>query len=276
MVMLQLYKFGNSICTQKVFIVLAEKKLPYEPINVDLFKNEQYKPEYLRLNPKGVVPTLIHDGNVVVESTLICEYLDAVFPETRLVPVDPLQQSKMRLWSKVVDEALFAATRELSFSAMFREKLRIMTPEQREIRFNNVGDPDRRARYVSCFDDGVDSPYVLQGIAAFEKAFKGMEADLSTGGPWLIGEQVTLADINLMPFVARLAYLNLLDIWTAKRPNVSAWWQRVQIYPSFEAQIRANVTDLEMEEMQTSGQRIASRVEARRREYLQNFRVLAA
>jgi len=273
--MLQLYKFGNSICTQKVFIVLTEKKLTYEPINVDLFKNEQYKPEYLKLNHKGVVPTLVHDGHVVVESTLICEYLDAVFPQVRLVPLDPFQQTRMRLWSKAVDEALFAATRELSFSAMFREKLKNMTPEQRETRFNNVGDPDRRARYVSCYDNGVDSPYVLQGIAAFEKAFRDMEAELSAGSPWLLGDAVTLADINLMPFVARLAYLNLLDVWLKKRPHVQAWWKRVQSYPSFESQIRAHVTDFEMEEMHASGQKIASHVEARRKEYLRNFRIPA-
>jgi glutathione S-transferase len=74
--MLKLYKYGNSICTQKVFVLLDAKKIDYEPINVDLFKNEQYNPAYLKLNPKGVVPTLIHDGNVVVESTLICEYID--------------------------------------------------------------------------------------------------------------------------------------------------------------------------------------------------------
>jgi glutathione S-transferase len=271
--MLQLYKFGNSICTQKVFITLAEKNIPYDPINVDLFKNEQYKPDYLKLNPKGVVPTLIHDGNVIVESTLICEYLDEVFPSPRLIPESPLQQTRMRLWSKSVDEVLFAATRELSFSAMFREKLKNMTEEQRETRFKNVGDPDRRARYVSCFELGIDSPYVLQGIAAFEKAFKTMETELSSGGPWLLGSELSLADINLMPFVARLEYLTLLDIWIENRPHVGKWWRRVESYPSFKSQIAAHITEAEMSEMRTSGARIAQRVEARRQEYLIDFKM---
>jgi len=271
--MLQLYKFGNSICTQKVFITLAEKEIGYDPIHVDLFKNEQYKPEYLKLNPKGVVPTLIHDGNVVVESTLICEYLDQVFPKPRLVPEDPLQQTRMRLWSKLVDEALFAASRELSFSAMFREKLKNMTEEQRQVRFKNIGDPDRRARYESCFELGVASPYVLQGIAAFEKAFKTMEKDLSHKGPWLLGETISLADINMMPFVARLAYLNLLDIWLEERPRSAAWWKRVETYPSFSSQIRANVSDAEMSEMRASGSRIYESVKGRRQEYLADFNI---
>jgi glutathione S-transferase len=272
--MLKLYKYGNSICTQKVFVLLDAKKIDYEPINVDLFKNEQYNPAYLKLNPKGVVPTLIHDGNVVVESTLICEYIDEVYPNPSFTPESPSQKSRMRLWSKMVDEALFAATREISFSAMFREKLKNMTAEQRETRFKNVGDPDRRARNVSCFEYGVESPYVLQGIAAFEKAFKTMEADLASEGPWLLGRDISLADINLMPFVARLACLNLLEVWLEERPHVADWWRRVEEYPSFKSQIRMHVTDTEMAEMQTSGAKIMPRVSARRQEYLNDFKII--
>ena len=122
--MLKVYSYFNSICTQKVFITLAEKSLPYTTSHVDLFKNEQFSPAYLKINPKGVVPALDHDGRVVTESTLICEYLDECFPAHPLVPHDPHARARMRLWSKAVDEQLFEATRELSFSAMFRERMR--------------------------------------------------------------------------------------------------------------------------------------------------------
>ena len=145
--MLTLYKYRNSICTQKVFITLAEKQIPYEPVEVNLFKNEQYNPDYLKINPKGVVPSLVHDGKVVIESTLICEYLDECFPRPALVPADPHLKTRMRLWSKAIDEGLFEATRELSFSAMFRERLRSMTEQRRQTRFRNVGDPERRAHF---------------------------------------------------------------------------------------------------------------------------------
>ena len=69
--MLKVYSFNNSICTQKVFITLAEKGLSYETQNVNLFANEQFTPEYLKINPKGVVPALDHDGQIVIESSLI-------------------------------------------------------------------------------------------------------------------------------------------------------------------------------------------------------------
>ena len=84
--MLKVYSYFNSICTQKVFITLAEKGIDYATQNVDLFRNEQFSPEYLKINPKGVVPALDHDGRVVIESSLICEYLDDCFPSPRLVP----------------------------------------------------------------------------------------------------------------------------------------------------------------------------------------------
>jgi len=271
--MLTLYRFGNSICTQKVMITLAEKGAPYETIHVDLFKNEQYSPAYLRINPKGVVPSLVDGGKVVIESTLICEYLDETIPAPPLSPRDAHARARMRLWSKAVDEGLFEATRELSFSAMFRDRMRSMTEEQRQVRFRNVGDPVKRARFLSCYAEGVESPYVYEGIAAFEKAFAKMEEDLAgppgaTGGPWLLGGALTLADIALMPFLARLDYLTLLPVWTADRPNVQAWWQRAQARPTFRGAIPEALSAKEIEEMRTSGAKIRARVAEKRAEYL--------
>src|SRR6201996_2386849 len=116
--MLKLFTAHNSICTQKVFLTLIEKGLPWTSEYIDLFNNEQYRPEYLKLNPKGVVPTLIHEGHAIIESTLICEYLDETFPQPSLVPASAYERAQMRRWSKHIDEGVFEATREISFSAM--------------------------------------------------------------------------------------------------------------------------------------------------------------
>ena len=265
--MLKVYSYINSICTQKVFITLAEKRLDYTTQNVDLFRNEQFSPQYLKINPKGVVPALDHDGRIVIESTLICEYLDDCFPAQRLVPQDPLLRARMRLWSKAVDEQLFEATRELSFSAMFRERMRTMTEEQRQGRYQNVGDPIKRARLISTYEEGVDSPYVFQGIGAFEMAFEKMEDDLKAEGPWLLGSRLTLADVNMMPFVARMAYLDLLDVWIAERPATREWLARVQCLPSFTASIPGKVPAADFDAMKKFGSAIRARVAERLLEY---------
>src|SRR5262244_1665813 len=181
--MITLYDFGNSVCCQKVRITLCQKGLTWKSVNVDLFRSEQYDPKYLKLNPKGVVPTLVHDGKPVIESTLICEYLDDTFPEPPLVPAEPWLRSRMRLWSKAVDEGLHEGVTEISFSAMFRERMRNMPGEIREARFRNIGDPRRRDRFKSTFELGVQSPFALYAVASYERAFEMLEAALAEGGP---------------------------------------------------------------------------------------------
>lgn len=274
--MLNLYLAKNSICTQKVLMTLHEKGLEWQPHWIDLFNNQQYDPAYLKLNPKGVVPTLVREADVVVESTLICEYLDQVYPEPALRPKDAGALARMRLWSKAIDEGIFEATRELSFSAMFRERMRGMSEEQRQTRFRNVGDPGRRARYISTYEEGVESPYVLQAIAAWEKLFKAMEAELADGRGWIVDGVYSLGDITLIPFVARLDYLKLLDVWTAGRPNVKAWFGRARALPSFASAIGDQLSATEVETMGKFGSVIAGRVAERRAEYLAEFGPKAA
>jgi ganglioside-induced differentiation-associated protein 1 len=258
-----LYDFGNSVCCQKVRITLRAKGLDWKAIPVDLFKAEQYSPEYRKLNPKGVVPTLVHDGKPVIESTLICEYIDQTFTQgPRLIPADPWLQARMRLWSKMVDDGLFEGVTELSFSAMFRERMRTMPEETRQKRFRNVGDPRRTDRFKSTYEHGVQSPFVVHAIAAYERAFKTLEGDLAEGGPWILGADPTLADINLMPLVARLDYLGLLDLWTGGRPRVQQWWKHAQAWPYFKTGLSDLISEAEFTEMRTHGPGIRDGVAA--------------
>ncbi|MGZ5841187.1 MAG: glutathione S-transferase family protein [Xanthobacteraceae bacterium] len=101
--MITLYHHGSSVCAAKVRLVLAEKSVPWDGIYVDILRGDQFDPGYVKLNPKAVVPTLVHDGKVIVESSVICEYLDEVFPAPSLKPAAPEQRAAMRLWTKAVD-----------------------------------------------------------------------------------------------------------------------------------------------------------------------------
>lgn len=259
--MIEFYQFGNSVCCQKVRITFSVKNLSWRPVEVDLFRNQQYSPEYLKLNPKGVVPTLIHDGRVITESTLICEYLDDVYPNPPLIPKDPFLRAKMRQWSKLVDEGLHEGISEISFSAMFRDRLKKSTPEERDVRFRNIGDPRRRDRFKSTYEHGVKSPFVLYAIAAYYKAFTLLESALSEGRPWIIDEAPTLADINLMPYIARLEFLGLLDVFTDERPAVREWWIRSKEWPAYIAGISDSMKAHELQEMGSHGPKIRQGIE---------------
>ena len=97
---LTLYHFNYSIYSQKIRMVLEEKNVSdWESKEVDLFNGGQFDPEYLKLNPKGVVPTLLHNECVMTESTLIIEYLKEIFAETPLKPADAAERAVMRLYS---------------------------------------------------------------------------------------------------------------------------------------------------------------------------------
>lgn len=268
--MLKLYRAGNSICTQKVLITLDEKDLTFDSHEINLFKNEQYSPDYLKLNPKGVVPTLNHDGKIIIESTLICDYIDAVFPDPPLIPDDPFLRAQLGLWSKAIDEGIFEATRELSFSAMFRERMKSMTEAQRQTRFRNVGDPERRARYISTYEEGVDSQYVLEAIADYEKLFKSMATALDRHD-WLLGNDFTLADIALAPYVARLDYLNLLDVWVRERPAIRDWFDRVSARPSFAVAVDMPLSETDKADMRQYGTEIEPQVREIRESYLTEY-----
>ena len=268
--MLTLYTFHNSICTQKVFITLAEKDLSYDEELVNLFAAEQYDPEYLKINPKGVVPTLVHKGRAIPESSLICEYIDETWPNNALIPDDPFLKSRMRQFSKLVDETIFEATRELSFSAMFRERMKTMPEDQRQARFTNVGDPNKRARLMSTFELGVDSPYVFQAIGNWEKAFKALDTSLGEfGGPWLLGRAFTLADINMIPYLWRIEYLDLIDIWLDHHPKAADWWERAKQRPTAIACIPERLGEDDLAAMKEHGGKLRDQVRAKRNEYLE-------
>ena len=103
--MLELYYFENSICSERVLMTLSEKQITdWVPRHVHLFKREQFDPEYLKLNPKAQVPTLVHDGEIIRESSLITDYLDDLYAESPLKPGKLVEINHMREWIKECDE----------------------------------------------------------------------------------------------------------------------------------------------------------------------------
>ena len=112
------------------------------------------------------------------------------------------------------------------------------------------------------------APYVFRAAGAYEIAFKAMEQKLADGSDWLVHDMFGLAEINLAPFVARLEYLTLLDLWIDERPAVAAWWHRVKDRPSYRSEITESCTAEEVEEMQLAGAKIKPRIEDIRAEYL--------
>jgi glutathione S-transferase len=102
--MLELYHHGSPVYAAKVRMVLAEKDMAWTGHYIDLLKGEQFAPDYLKLNPKALVPTLVDGGSIIGESTVICEYLDHIHSGTPLRPAKAVETARMRNWTKFIDE----------------------------------------------------------------------------------------------------------------------------------------------------------------------------
>ena len=234
--MLELYHADTAVCAAKVRIALAEKKLDYHSRLLNLSAGEQFVPAYMALNPNAVVPTLVHDGAVLTESTVINEYLEDAFPDAPLRPADPVGRAKMRLWTKredTIHDAINTMTNVLIFGPILNAK----SPEERAKRYEKMPDPARRAKWKRLLEQGLAAADVDEALTRFARLFRDMEAALAKG-PWLTGDRFTLADVGFISFFYRLEMLRTDGIWRDHFPRVTDWFERCKGRPSFAAGVR--------------------------------------
>jgi len=91
--------YGSWFCpfTQRVWIALEERGLPYQYVEINPF---QKNPAFLAMNPKGLVPTIQYNGQPLYESMIICEFLEELYPDnqSKLLPADPYARAQVRVW----------------------------------------------------------------------------------------------------------------------------------------------------------------------------------
>ena len=258
--MLELYHHGSSACAAKVRMTLAEKNLDWTGHYIDILNGEQFTPEYRKINSKCVVPTLIDDGFIIPESTVICEYLDTKFPEIKLIPDDPAEAAKVRLWSKAIDEVLHPATRVVTYAASHRFQILALPEDEREAFINNPIEPARREAKRRAIYDGFDYPEATAALMTFVRHFDQMEEDLDGSG-WLVGDAYSFADAAMTIYVNRIDCLSMSGIWEGSRPRLEDWWTRVQDRPSFHPAIYEWLPDKLRDEMKTNGAKAWPQVE---------------
>lgn len=233
--MLKLFHADTAVCAAKVRLVLAEKEIPYESQLMVLLRGDQFDPAYLKLNPNGVVPTIIHDDRVVIESTVINEYLDDAFPDKPLRPADAYGRARIHLWTKRED-SIHDAINTMTWSTVFRDDLLKKPVEEQRARVEKLPDPARRTKYRLMLQDGIDAPIVFEALVRFARLFRDMEAALANG-PWLMGEKFSLADAGLLSFFYRLELLQMSRLWKDHYPKVTNWFERASARPTFKSAI---------------------------------------
>jgi glutathione S-transferase len=258
MATLTLYHNDMSVCAAKVRMLLAEKALKWDGIHLNLRAGDAHKPEYVKLNPNRVVPTLVHDGYPVIESNVICEYVEDVWPERPLRPADPRDRARMRLWMKQLDESIHAATGTVSTCIAFR--LQHLKRDPAELSAWIAGlEPARRERTKAAIELGTDSPFFAAAVRRLDKLTHNMDEALANG-VWLAGDAFSLADLVYASYMARFAQLGLDDM-VKERPRVLDWRERLFSRPSYKSEIEAwnNPKYLEIFDAQRDQARAAAR-----------------
>ena len=231
--MLELYHNTMSSCAQKVRVALAEKDLAWKSHHLDLRAGEQQQPDYLKLNPKGVVPTLIDGDLVIRESNVILEYLDDAYPNPPLLPADPFGRSQVRLWNQRLAEGHHdIATSTLSMGIAFRHQyLAKGEPECSEL-VEKVPDPVKRERRRDVIYYGIKAREFGLAVTMWLSLLNDMEVALARHD-WLVGEDYTIADAAFTPYLTRLDHLHVLG-FIADKPLLNNWYERIKARPSYQ------------------------------------------
>ncbi|MEE2662201.1 MAG: glutathione S-transferase family protein [Pseudomonadota bacterium] len=234
--MLALYHNSMSSCSQKIRLALAEKGLDWESRHLNLRAGDAQTPEYLRLNPKGVVPTLEHDGHIVPESSIILEYLEDAFPEHSLRPKDPHDLARVRLWAKRLDEGHHdLATSVLSSGVAFRHQFLSKGREKFEAQNEKVPDPVKRERRREVVLQGLDAQIFKTAIQMWVDLLNDLERFLDQS-EWLAGQHYSIADAAYTPYITRLEHLSSLGFLHG-RPALTKWYDKVRKRANYEEAI---------------------------------------
>lgn len=232
--MLTLYHGRTSVCSVKARLALAEKGVDFDSKLMTL-RGDQYDPTYMRLNPNAVVPTLVHDGDVVIESTVIMHYINDVFPGPDLMPTDPVARAKVHVTTKLMDESVHNCCTVLTFATANRAALQKLAPDQLEADLAKSPSRSRAEAKRQVVKLGLDAPLVVDALHVYGKLLDHIEGAMQSAD-YIAGSDYSLADAAATPYLYRLEKLRLCQLWETK-PGVAAWYARMKARPSFKTAV---------------------------------------
>jgi glutathione S-transferase len=233
---LVLYDGAGVPSPRRVRICLLEKRLPFTVKWLNLGLMDQKRPDYLALNPTGLVPTLVHDGKAIYESNVINEYVDAIHPNPPLVPKDAYGQARMRMWFAFEND--FAKPfRDCAYETLGKERLQSSGISPDKLR-EEISKRTKNEAYIRFATKVLTTPrddalLAERHLVLLEK-MDMMERQLADGRPWLCGDQFTLADIALGPRVDMFPIIGIPDI-DQRFPHIGKFMERMKARPSWAA-----------------------------------------
>ena len=226
---LHVWHSGLSSCSQRVRITLTEKDLDWVSHPIDIPKNEHATPEYQAIHPKGLVPAFVDNGTLVIESCDIIDYIDQKYTSPPLRPSDPATDSNMGEMLAAADKAQ-TDLKLLSHEFLFRPR-KPMSEDEVE-NFADLHNNQTLVEFVKEWQSSDQFPKekLDAAVSRTDADFKILDAAVKDQD-WLMGADMTLADIAWMPNVHRMM---LMDWPLDRYPNLNRWFDRVKARPSYQ------------------------------------------
>ena len=227
---LHLYHSGISNCSMRVRMVLEEKKLDWESHHLNILKKEHITSEYFGINPNGLVPTLVHDGVVIIESDDIIEYVDNLAPFNPLTPECEEGLAQMHYWLRKAVEIHMKAVKIYIYDRRVGKTMAHDSIENEKYRSLQTN-PELLEFHRRSTSTGFSREEVLKAEAILKDCFKSLEQVL-TKSDWIVGNSLSLADIAWIPLHFTLSRLAGFSFESYK--NISQWSERISQRPSFQ------------------------------------------
>lgn len=215
----------------RVYLALLEKGVPFVGQELDGLAFEHLTPRYLAINPRGQVPTLVHDGRPVTEGAPICEYIDEAFDGPPLRPQDLRERWSMRCWCRFLDVDLGRAVMMIHWNRIVPSFVGARSREEAERIFARVPDEDRRRAWLRAYSRETSPAEIEESRRRIERGSRRIEEALSRA-PWLAGGSYSLADIDLLSFYGFLAKWEPDMVNERATPHTWGWLHRMDERPA--------------------------------------------
>ncbi len=229
---LHLYRFSMSNCSQKARLCLEEKGLQWTSHPVDLLNSRHLTPEFVAINPKGLVPVLVHDGVVVTESSDIIDYLDQHFPSPPLRPADPAERELMYRWLKLWDETQISL-KTLSHNTILKGRTAEMRNQMGKL--ESLVKNDELADFMREFtsEQGLSRERLARSTQWIVQMLTEMDQRLAQH-QWLAGDAFSLADLAWSIDIHRF---ELIKFPMERYAAMLAWYRRIEARPGFQRMV---------------------------------------
>jgi glutathione S-transferase len=242
--MLTLYAFGPAANSMKPLLALHEKGLEFTHRFIDPRKFEHHEDWYKKINPRGQVPALDHDGHIITESTVICEYLEDAFPDwpVKLRPSDPVKIAEMRVWTKWVDEYFCWCVSTIGWERMIGPMARKLSDEEFEEKVRQIPVVEQQKKWRDA-RAGFPKEVLEEEMRKIRFSVDRLEKRLSES-PWLAGDEYTLADVCNFA-IANGMQFGFSDVVNREAtPHLVEWIERINERPAVKQMFAKSATEM--------------------------------